>query len=390
MRPRGGPIRRIDDAQTELDPSFPGDSEILKGGARAILWEPFRSGGTFSGGVWLCPSTPRVFTDEHQEVLHPIAALLGTAVEHWRIWDAERRRRDRVDRIEELLRTLTQSLDVAEVFPRLSEQMQPILPHHMMVLTELDVRAHAMRIVAAAGHGDSPYPTETVTLTPGEQERRVDVEIIHDLQKEIAPDTERQRLILSSGMRSWLRVPVWVSGEVRGGSASSTGNRRSSSTRTSRSRGGSPTGSRSLARCAGWPKRRASRRRRERAERLEARVETLARELESRERGRIIGVSRSWKETLRSVGRVASSETSVLITGESGTGKEVVANLIHQGSPRAGKPSSRSTARRSRAAPRIRALRTRARRLHRCHRDEDRAHRAGGRAGRSSSTRSPR
>ncbi len=73
-------------------------------------------------------------------------------------------------------------------------------------------------------------------------------------------------------------------------------------------------------------------------ERLEARVETLVRELESRERGRIIGVSRSWKETLRSVGRVASSETSVLITGESGTGKEVVANLIHQGSPRAGKP----------------------------------------------------
>ena len=146
------------------------------------------------GGVWLHSSTPRVFTDEHQGLLHPIAALLGTAVEHWRIWDAERRRRDRVDRIEEPLRTLTQSLDVAEVFPRLSEQMQPILPHHMMVLTELDVRAHAMRIVAAAGHGDSPYPTETVTLTPGEQERRVDVEIIHDLQKEIAPDTERQRL----------------------------------------------------------------------------------------------------------------------------------------------------------------------------------------------------
>jgi transcriptional regulator with PAS, ATPase and Fis domain len=67
-------------------------------------------------------------------------------------------------------------------------------------------------------------------------------------------------------------------------------------------------------------------------------VETLAHELESRGRSRIVGLSRSWKEILRSVGRVATSETTVLITGESGTGKEVISNLVHQGSPRVGKP----------------------------------------------------
>src|SRR5207247_5792496 len=77
---------------------------------------------------------------------------------------------------------------------------------------------------------------------------------------------------------------------------------------------------------------------RERAQRLEATVETLARELESRGRGRIVGLSRSWKDILRSVGRVASSETTVLITGESGTGKEVISSLVHHGSPREGRP----------------------------------------------------
>jgi two-component system NtrC family response regulator len=76
---------------------------------------------------------------------------------------------------------------------------------------------------------------------------------------------------------------------------------------------------------------------RERTERLEATVETLARELESRERSRIVGVSPHWKEALRQVGRVASTDTTVLVTGESGTGKEVISSLIHHNSPRAGK-----------------------------------------------------
>jgi len=71
-----------------------------------------------------------------------------------------------------------------------------------------------------------------------------------------------------------------------------------------------------------------------RTERLEAAVETLARDLESRERGRIVGASPSWKEALRQVRVVAGSDTTVLVTGESGTGKEVIAGLLHRNSPR--------------------------------------------------------
>jgi DNA-binding NtrC family response regulator len=44
--------------------------------------------------------------------------------------------------------------------------------------------------------------------------------------------------------------------------------------------------------------------------------------------------SQAMKEVVRTVERIAPSDVSILITGESGTGKEVVADLIHNLSPR--------------------------------------------------------
>jgi len=49
----------------------------------------------------------------------------------------------------------------------------------------------------------------------------------------------------------------------------------------------------------------------------------------------MVSVSEAMKEAVRLIGRVAPSDTSVLITGESGTGKELVAQAIHRLSSRA-------------------------------------------------------
>src|SRR5882672_476263 len=338
MRPRPGPNPIIEDAQIEFDPAFHFDAKALQGGVRSAMWEPFRSTSTLRGGVWLAAYQPRAFTEEHQEVLRPIAALLGSAVEHWRIWDTDRRRRDRLDRIEALLGTLAESLDVSRVFQRLSDGMQPILPHDMMCLTELNVRAGTIRIKASAGQADIRPSDSPVELTELEMERRTDLEIINDIPAEIAPDTERQRLIISSGMRSWLRVPVWLSGEIKGGL--SFFHREPSSFNREDAEVAQRLADRialtySLARLA--EQARIATESRERAERLEATVETLVHEVASRGRGRIVGTSPSWRDSLLAVGRVASSDTTVLITGESGTGKEVISNLIHQGSSRSRK-----------------------------------------------------
>jgi two-component system response regulator HydG len=53
---------------------------------------------------------------------------------------------------------------------------------------------------------------------------------------------------------------------------------------------------------------------------------------------RIIGRSKAMKGLFETLSHVVSSDATILIYGESGTGKELVANAIHQNSPRAQKP----------------------------------------------------
>ncbi len=68
-------------------------------------------------------------------------------------------------------------------------------------------------------------------------------------------------------------------------------------------------------------------------------VETLKEEIREKfEADTVVGESRSMQEIFKTIGRVAGSDVTVLLTGESGTGKEVIARTIHYNSSRLGKP----------------------------------------------------
>ena len=52
----------------------------------------------------------------------------------------------------------------------------------------------------------------------------------------------------------------------------------------------------------------------------------------------IIGEAPAMQEVFRAIGRLAKSNINVMVCGQSGTGKELVANALHQHSPRSHKP----------------------------------------------------
>jgi GAF domain-containing protein len=92
----------------------------------------------------------------------------------------------------------------------------------------------------------------------------------------------------------------------------------------------------------------------------------LEEQLHQKSFGDIVGTSPSLVEVFRKVDKVARTDISVLITGETGTGKELIARELHQRSS-AGQRALRGG--QLRGHPRephgVRALRARARRVHR-------------------------
>lgn len=275
--------------------------------------------------------------------------------------DVERERRRRAELLRPLLPTLAQALDVREVFRQISLVAREVIPHDLLELGLLSADRARARVFAVS-EGDAiqssqvefPLPEairlsiltdysiiRDVVILPGGKIQGVlitsDEPAPRPIEMEVPPARfERQRAL---GIRSNLRVPIVLQGEVAGALlffSCDPDAFRPEHAEAARRIADHLALAIAHQRLAEEQRRAAEER--ERAARLEARVEALTAELDAQGGRRPIGVSKRWRDTLALAAKVASTETTVLLTGESGTGKEVVARFLWRASPRAQGP----------------------------------------------------
>jgi transcriptional regulator with PAS, ATPase and Fis domain len=234
----------------------------------------------------------------------------------------------------ELLRTIAGVLDIRPVFSRVSEIASKMLPHDAMVMNFVDEHGN---VFCRAATGDVPaLPSPLRLSTPASHELIVD-----DLGTEALPVTERidvGRRLSHAGYRSALCLDTQARDQrLNVGFLAKEPHAFDSSdlpiARRIVDHIALAVSHEQLANAA-----RQIAETRARADRLEARVQILSRELEASSHFRIVGDSDRWRDVLKKATRVAAVDTTVLLTGESGTGKEVVARFIHRASPRSKGP----------------------------------------------------
>src|SRR5262249_51873925 len=140
-----------------------------------------------------------------------IAGHIGLAVAHHRLVEESRRTatlRERVATLQMqggLLSTLSGVLDIRNVFHRVSEVAQTVLPHDALTLGEIVDDGRVIRIHAAHGLGDLAVPFDL----PASGRRPLDQPHKYRLFEDI---TSRPELAnspgLAAGMRSMLVVPL--------------------------------------------------------------------------------------------------------------------------------------------------------------------------------------
>jgi transcriptional regulator with GAF, ATPase, and Fis domain len=244
------------------------------------------------------------------------------------------------DLSEQLLRALSSALNIRDVFPRVSEIAQSVLPHDRLTMSFHDQSGNC--VLQAVSNGDGPSVVRVSGLDPT---RLLDgcFKIVNDLARDKPqavydpPDTRRQ--IVDAGYRSLLSVVLSAGQQPFG--------LHFWSKREDAFEGEQVPIARRIAehvalavsheQLAEAVRRAADAQ--ARAEQLAARVQSLSEELDLRSGyGRMIGASPAWKLVLKLATQVAATDTTVLLTGESGTGKEVIARFIQRASARSSGP----------------------------------------------------
>jgi transcriptional regulator with GAF, ATPase, and Fis domain len=331
----------------QLDPRYAGHDptkfRARKAGIRSRVAVPLHSGGRVIGALLAASFAPNVYTEGHAGAARQVADLIGPFIENIVLLHQERRRRRRLEMLAGLFRVFGASLNVQDVFDRLVEAIRPVLDFDVMGAGLL---APGGRDLELLGRVDDDPGFTVPTRLPLEHfsfaaaVESGDAVLSRDVRVELDPSLPGDRMIIDSGRRANLVVPLWFGEQVEG--ALFFGKRKPNWFDQADVEIATAIAAQVVL--AVQHQRLAEDQRRlavaeARARTLERRVASLRDELGERYGfHQILGRSPALREALALAEKVAPTETTVLITGESGTGKELVARAIHHLSARADGP----------------------------------------------------
>lgn len=332
LLPQQDTVKRFRDIGEIADPSYLVDGFFSELGVRSLMTAPLKRGEQTVGFLSVYSREVGAFLPDHEHALLSIADILALALEHQRLANLDAVRRLRVDAVDALFPVIANALDIREIFESVSAVVKPLLPHDHLVLFTSSPDEKTINIEAYSGDSTGELPASAPRREYRWLPSGKELHIIEDVAA-IAPRGLDEPLVKVLGIRAAFQVPIYLEGAPK-----STLNFWSRSPKAY-SVDDIPVARRvaDLVSLALSHKRLSEEE--HRAALLEARVESLTKELETTlGLRRIVGASKKWREILGHVARVAPTETTVLLTGESGTGKEVLARMIHRESPRANGP----------------------------------------------------
>ena len=326
----------IDD-QT-LEPYFR-DMPGTKIGVRSTLRLPIRFGDQLTGRLAFMSFECSKYSSEDVIIGRRLADHMAVALSHHRLSEESRRneelrtRSEKSDLLDEVLTSVTSKSELSEVFDRISDVTQKVLPHDGLVVgLRMPDGLHG-KIYASKTPPNAALP-EVLEIPPlVKANPDWEFEVVEDLQKDPG---QSHMATTQKGYRAVLRVPIRIDKEFVAALlflSFEPGCYTSADV---------PSAKRiaerialALARERGAMLLKRVDEATERAARLEARVRTLTEELDARTGyRRVIGESKEWRQVLKQATQVASTDATVLLLGESGTGKEVAARFVHRASTR--------------------------------------------------------
>src|SRR2546425_2356380 len=299
VRVRPGNVIRIQNIGQELDARYAFDRMLRERGLGSGLRAPLVRGEQLAGAVSFWSRRPGAFTAEHEAVVRPIATLLGLALEHERLFNLDAARRRRLDAIDSLLLTMAGSLDVRDIFNRVSEVVMPVLPHDRLVLTSLSADRREITVDAVSGDPVPDLPTRMPAGDPAHCQHGREYVLIPDVEDEAEACSRARPACRLLGIRSLLKIQLRLDGGFGWLLFLSRVPRQYSEEDVVVARRVADHVSLALSHQRLAQEERRAAEAGERAARLEERVEALRDELETtRGYRRVVGESKKWKAVL--------------------------------------------------------------------------------------------